>query len=117
MLLCLAGCIGWGDDLFSERSIIGQYRLKAWEDGSFYLLTPADTTDIFHGAPVQRVGWDSSHVLMLRPEADSEPAVWTVIDAATGQSRVLRTQAAVDSALAHIPTFRPDSAWDKLGSR
>ena len=112
----LAGCIGAGDEVFSERTIVGKYRLKAWEDGAFYLRTPSDTGDTLPDEPIQRIGWDSAHVLVLRRERGPVPS-WRAIDIASGTSRLLQSGPAADTSLARIRTMPPDSAWTQLGSR
>ncbi len=112
----LASCIGMADDIGSERDIVGRFRLKAWEDGAFYLRRPSDTTATMPDAPVQRIGWDDAHVLVLRGQPDAAPS-WWVIDVATDVARVLPAGPAADTSLALIRLMSPDSAWQLLQHR
>ena len=116
----LAGCLGWGDlDPFglSERAIVGPYRLRQWEDGtSYYLITPADTGDLIPGPPLERLGWDRAHLVVLRELEGAESGAWTIIDLATGRARgpLTAAEVAADPAVARIPAIRADSAWARL---
>ena len=112
----LAGCIGMADDIGSERNIVGRFRLKAWEDGAFYLRRPSDRAATMPDDPVQRIGWDDAHVLVLRGQPDVVPS-WTVIDVATDVARVLPAGPGADTSLGRTPLMPSDSAWQLLQHR
>ena len=121
-----AACVGWGDmDPFgrTERAIVGPYRLKQWEDGSFYLVTLSDTAAVLDGRPVERLGWDARRVVVLRASDGPTPDGWAVIDVATGRTRYLPRAGglAADPEIARVRTrvltLSADSAWAQLGSR
>ena len=112
----------------NSRKIAGNYRLRQTSTRSG--VTPADTSyflwdtarpenEVSWSGAVVRVGWDAQHIVVLRaspPTPYGFSAGWMLIDVGQGTHSGIMTaeQLLQRPDIAHITTYRADSAWTKL---
>jgi hypothetical protein len=85
-LMFLIGCVDQDPFHAAERRVVGDYRLKRWEDfATFYLVTPPT-----RGAPggviegtVAQIGWTADEIV-VRSKPLMGDSTWIVINVATG---------------------------------
>lgn len=111
-----------------SRKIAGDYHLRQTltppgatsTDTSYFLWdTARPENEIGWSGAVVRIGWDADHIVVLRsspPAREGFGAGWMVVDVGRGAHSGILTEEQVrqQPAIAHIATYRADSAWAKL---
>jgi hypothetical protein len=83
----MSGCFP-GDG--TQRTIVGDYRLHQWEDGTTYYLHKRGQDDSSQGGSiiggtVIRIGWSSHYILAERHSIyRGDPDGWMIIDVQSG---------------------------------
>jgi hypothetical protein len=105
----------------SRRTILGDYQLKLWEDGSTYLLVDGSKSGTgweVAGGSIIRVGWDQRRILVER-HSTSIGGVdgFIVVDVAarTVSGPLSSSELAKNVDLAKIKLMPPAEAWKLLG--
>jgi len=106
------GCMDQDPFRLAERRIVGEYRLNQWEDGNYYLVTPA-TRHAPGGAiegTVAQIAW-TAHEIVIRSKPLVGDSTWLLIDVATGAVQRSTSAPSLTRAVALRPAAE---AWTEL---
>lgn len=117
LLVTILGCVD--TDFFgaSTKTIIGEYKLKQWEDKeTYYLYGPNETPWGAIDGTVSELGWNEKFILVLQND-DGNGGGWRVIDTSSNRISSLLTKTNIllrTDELSEIKTVSADVAWDSL---
>jgi hypothetical protein len=109
----LIGCVDQDPFHLSERRIVGEYRLKQWEDfATYYLVTPATRASpggVIEGT-VAQVGWTPDKIV-VRSKPLMGDSTWVVINVSSG---AMERSAGIPSVAKGVALRPAAAAWAEL---